>query len=146
MARHILKRELRGTPLYESGSVYFGRPDFGLLIEEHTINLVSSCRTSNSLLAYVGSPELAREIHSLKISNDIVTTITGNKRHQIEFVSENYGNAKPKTRLEPVPDESDDSTFMTWVTIRRHVSYDNGSMRRHVSYDDGSKQQYPIHL
>ena len=120
-ARQLLKRELRGSPLYESGAIHFGRPDFGRLIEDHTIDMISSRRTSNSLLAYVGSPELAREIHRLKISNDMTTAITGNKRHQMEFVAENYGNAKPKTRFE-LDDEDR-------YTVRHDISYDNGPSR-----------------
>lgn len=128
MARQILKRELRGTPLYESGSIHFGRPDFGRLIEDHTIDMISNRRTSSSLLAYVGSPELAREIHRLKISNDMTTAITGNKRHQMEFVAENYGNAKPKTRFELENDDDDRRT------IRRDTSYDNGPTRYQTTH------------
>ena len=87
----LLKRELTNTLLYQSGSVRFGRPDIGKMIEKHSIDMICSRRSSYSLLAYVGSPELAREIHECKLFNDMKVAITGNRRHQMEFVSESYG-------------------------------------------------------
>ena len=126
--REMLVRELKGTPLYENDWVHFGRPDFAGLIEDHSIDLISTRRTSSSLLAYVGSPELAQELHHLKISNDIVKAITGNKKHQMDFVHESYGGCKPKTRFdEPVTSSSsEESEEELRYTIRLDTSY-NGT-------------------
>jgi hypothetical protein len=79
----LLRKDLRGMGLYQNGSIKFGRPNFSDLIKYHTIELISTRRRSRSLLAYAGSPELTSEIHHSKITNDMVTAITGNKRHQM---------------------------------------------------------------
>lgn len=90
----ILRRETSKLSL--QSRVFFGRPRLGGIIREHTIGLVATRRYSNTLLAYVGSPQLAEIIHHYKISNDVVATITGNKNHQMEFVSESYGGEGSK--------------------------------------------------
>lgn len=95
-AIRLLKRELAETTLYKNGMVRFGRPDIGKIIEDHSIEMICTRRSSYSLLAYVGSPELAREIHECKLFNDMKVAITGNKKHQMEFVSESYGGVKAK--------------------------------------------------
>ena len=118
-ASKMLKEELAGTPLYEKGWVRFGRPDFGRLIEDHTIELISTRRTSRTLMAYVGSRELANELHRLKISNDIVKAITGNKNHQMDFVAENYGGCKPKDRFgKGISDPYDDIAEQLEANVR----------------------------
>jgi hypothetical protein len=73
-------------------------------IEVHTLNLIDTRRSSCSLLAFCGSPELSLSLHQHKISNDMLTVITGNKRHQMEYVSESYGGVKKsKPRQPPQP-------------------------------------------
>ena len=95
-ARRLLRRELSGSTLYEYGYVQFGRPDINRLIENHSIEMISTKRSSYSLLAYVGSTALAREIHECKLFNDMKVSITGNKKHQMDFVSESYGGVRNK--------------------------------------------------
>jgi len=95
-AVRLLKRELSDTAMYKNGMVRFGRPDIGQIIENHSVEMICTRRSSHSLLAYVGSPELAREIHECKLFNDMKVAITGNKKHQMEFVSESYGGVKAK--------------------------------------------------
>jgi hypothetical protein len=87
----LLQRELRKFSLYQSGAVHFERPDFARLIENHTLKMICTRKKSYSLLAFCGSPEVAQEINHQKISNDMITAITGNKQHQMEYVSESYG-------------------------------------------------------
>ena len=89
-----LYKEFASTCMVKNGRLSFHRPSFMELIENHTVDVVCSRRNSSSLLAFCGSPTLATEIHSMKISNDMVTAITGNKRHQMEFISESYGGKK----------------------------------------------------
>jgi hypothetical protein len=89
-----LRREYKQSHLYQSGGIKFGRADFSKVIEDHSLDLIATRRNSQSLLAFCGSPALAREIHSCKISNDMVLAITGNKKHHMGFVSESYGGAK----------------------------------------------------
>ena len=91
-----LQKKLGDMDIYTSGCVHFHRPDFHRVIEDHTIDMVNTRQNSYSLLAFCGSRELAREIHSVKISNDIVASITGNKKHQMEFVSESSGGVKKR--------------------------------------------------
>jgi predicted ferric reductase len=129
-ARDLLIKELRDTPLYKCGSIHFGRPDFPKLIQEHTIELISTRHQSRSLLAYVGSPQLASQVHHYKISNDMVTAITGNNKHQMYFVSESYGGFKPKAKVEQPEDqtnEDDDSWPFDGLSVRRTTSYDENA-------------------
>ena len=71
--------------------ISFSRLDIPLKIESHTMDMIMNRQCSYSLLAFCGSDRLAREILYHKISNDMITAITGNKKHQMEFVSESYG-------------------------------------------------------
>lgn len=101
-ARQVLARELSNTLLYQNGFVHFGRPDIGAIIENHSIDMICNHRSSNTLLAYVGSQELSTDIHECKLFNDMKISITGNKKHQMDFVSENYGGVKPKSLVSEV--------------------------------------------
>jgi ferredoxin-NADP reductase len=74
--------------------IRFERPDFADIIEHHTLDMITTRRNSYSVLAFCGSPVLAGNLHYLKINNDMVAAVTGNKRHQMEFVSESYGGSK----------------------------------------------------
>jgi len=103
-ALRTLMHELAGTSLFQNGFVHFGRPDIGRMIEDHSIETITTRKSSYTLLTYVGSIELAREIHECKLFNDMKIAITGNKKHQMEFVSESYGGVKAK-RSATVPSE-----------------------------------------
>mmetsp|Transcript_2572 Transcript_2572/g.5364 ORF Transcript_2572/g.5364 Transcript_2572/m.5364 type:complete len:947 (-) Transcript_2572:219-3059(-) len=93
-----LEEELsKSSLLYQHGFVRFGRPNFGEIIQSHSVDLVSqNIRSSNTLVAFCGSPMLAKKIHSLKVSNDMVMAMTGHKKHQSTFVSESYGGVRQK--------------------------------------------------
>jgi hypothetical protein len=121
----MLRRELLGTDLYKSGAIAFSRPDLPKVIEDHTIDMICSKRNSYSLLAFCGSPSLGREIHHHKISNDMMTAITGNKRHQMEFVSESYGGVKASKKVK-VDDTESEMENMQPLTTRRNMSYFTG--------------------
>jgi CTP:phosphocholine cytidylyltransferase-like protein len=66
------------------------------MIQDHTTELIKTRSHSHSLLAYVGTPQLAEEIRHCKLSNDMVTAITGYRKHQMEFVSECNSGVKAK--------------------------------------------------
>ena len=88
-----LYQEVKGTSLFQSGCVHVGRPNFASIIEDHSIGLVCTRRTSSTLLFHVGSEALAREIHQCKLLNDVNLALTGNKKHTMEYVTDNYGGA-----------------------------------------------------
>jgi hypothetical protein len=92
----LLKQELLHHSLGQGrcDCIHFERPDFNEIIENHTLDMITTRRNSYSVLAFCGSPTLAGELHHLKINNDMVAAVTGNKRHQMEFVSESYGGSK----------------------------------------------------
>jgi hypothetical protein len=92
VAVRSLQCQLRNMSL--SNCVFFERASLGDIIEQHTLDLVASRRNSNTVLAFCGSSSVASHLHQLKINNDMVAAITGNKRHQMEFVSENYGGVR----------------------------------------------------
>jgi len=135
----LLQKEFGNTCLFKKGAIHFGRPDFSLMIQNHTIELIAKRRYSHSLLAYVGSAHLAGEIHHNKISNDMVTAITGHaNNHQMEFVAEIYGGVRkakavpPKTGVSsPAARELDDV-----LSIRNTTSYEDGSEPRNLFRDE----------
>jgi hypothetical protein len=99
-ACRLLAKQFELTPLFQLGALHFRRLDISRTIENFTLDLVCHRRSSYSLVSFCGSPQLAREVHQQKISNDMVTAITGNKKHQTEFVSESYGGPS-KVRVYP---------------------------------------------
>jgi hypothetical protein len=94
----LLQQELLLHSL--SNYVRFERPDFAEIIEHHTLDMITTRRNSYSVLSFCGSPVLAGVLHHLKINNDMVAAVTGNKRHQMEFVSESYGGSKASSKKE----------------------------------------------
>lgn len=138
-ARKQLKDRLRDTLFIKSGSIHFGRPNFSALIQANTIELIATRRRSQNLLAYVGSPQLAQEIHHHKISNDIVTAITGNEKHQMEFVSESYGGVKATTENIGVEDAVPNEIVKTSTAKSLQSEFEEHdalSIRMTTSYDD----------
>jgi hypothetical protein len=97
MAIQVLKTQMAESSLYKSGNIRFERPDLGQIIEDHSLNMIYQLNNSHTLLAFCGAPTLAREVHVMKINNDISTAITGNKYHQMEYVAESYGGYKRAT-------------------------------------------------
>jgi hypothetical protein len=93
-----LKEELLNHSLCDC--VRFERPDFTEIIENHTLDMITTRGNSYSVLAFCGSPALADELHHLKINNDMVAAVTGNESHQMEFVSESYGGGKATNTAE----------------------------------------------
>jgi hypothetical protein len=56
----------------------------------------------------------------------MVVAVTGNEKHQMEFVSESYGGGKSSTSAK-VNDEADSqSECMKLLTTRKNMSYLNG--------------------
>ena len=92
-----LRAEFAKTEIVTQNPLRFERPDFAGLVDDHMVDVICSRRKSNSLLAFCGSPALANELHKIKISTDMVSANTGNKRHQMEYVSESYGGTKAST-------------------------------------------------
>eukprot|EP00521_Asterionellopsis_glacialis_P011582 CAMPEP_0195307206 /NCGR_PEP_ID=MMETSP0707-20130614/37600_1 /TAXON_ID=33640 /ORGANISM="Asterionellopsis glacialis, Strain CCMP134" /LENGTH=900 /DNA_ID=CAMNT_0040371453 /DNA_START=21 /DNA_END=2723 /DNA_ORIENTATION=- len=95
-ACHSLQSELAHTSLWRSGAFQFARPDIKAILEDHMLERIydSNRPTSNTLLAFCGSPTLSQFISEAKLSVDISTMITGNKYHSMDFISESYGGYK----------------------------------------------------
>lgn len=91
---HLLRRELQNSTLYKHGCILLGRPNFEEVVQDFTLELICTRRNSYSLLAFCGSPQLASQLHQAKISNEMIASITGNKQHQLEFLSESFGGLK----------------------------------------------------
>jgi predicted ferric reductase len=138
-ARQALKNEIHYTALAQN--VRFGRPDFGRIIEDHSLDLICKRRSSYSLLAFCGSPQLAQDLHHCKISNDMLTAITGNKKHQMEFVSESYGGVKKSVKKDVKKElsstsstESEAGTSIpsspSGMTTRKNTDYSNDDSKR----------------
>ncbi|CAB9511565.1 generating NADPH oxidase heavy chain subunit [Seminavis robusta] len=121
----ILRQEFADLDLYRAGAVRFGRPDFCEVIEQHTLDMVATRSKSYSLLAFCGSTPLAQEIHAHKISNDMVAGITGNKHHQMEYVSESYGGYKSRNVSSDTKRPKNSSSGFLGLNKRRSVRYAN---------------------
>jgi hypothetical protein len=134
----LLQQELLHLSLGgQSGCIHFERPDFGAIIENHTLDRISTRRNSVTVLAFCGSPTLARELHHLKINNDMVAAVTGHKRHQMEFMSESYGGGSSQKKasnntksIESRPDvlEGVHHTFGGWDTDTDDTDPDPGEV------------------
>jgi len=130
----VLRDEIKSSPGVE---LHIGRLDIGRWIEDHTLKMIDSHKRSYSLLAFCGSPKLAQTIHQEKISNDMITAITGYNRHQMEFVSESYGGPSKKkdtgdalvTPEDEVVIPEDESSSRPSVSLNRFsiVNYERGS-------------------
>jgi hypothetical protein len=112
---------MESTAVYQSAAIHFGRPDLEKIIENHTLDLIATRRSSCSVLAFCGSPELSLSLHQHKISNDMLTAITGNKRHQMEYVSESYGGVKKSKPRQPPPPKEEGKGLVT-----KQSSFDSG--------------------
>lgn len=130
-----LRSQIQSTSLYSNGAIKFHRANLERVIENHSIDLICTRSSSHSLLAFCGSPTLAREVHKCKISNDMVVAITGNKKHQMDFISESYGGPKRQRLVSPIEEDNrgDDSTSETPVATRKSMRY---SLRRRSSLQD----------
>jgi hypothetical protein len=126
VANEQLRREIQDTAVYQSGAIHFGRPDLEKIIENHTLNLIATRRSSCSVLAFCGSPELSLSLHQHKISNDMLTAITGNKRHQMEYVSESYGGVKKSKPKQQPKDEGNKSATKKSSIHLRETAPDEG--------------------
>ena len=104
----VLKQEIQHMTLYRNGHVNFCRPDFGNLIEGHTLDMIDSRSYSTSLLAFCGSPQLSGVIRQNKIANEMVTATTGFKHHTMDFISESYGGVKAPAQIEDVEEKGAD--------------------------------------
>ncbi len=95
----MLRREYENTEFFRKGGIRFQRPDLMRVVEDHTIEVTNSRENSHSLLAVCGSKSLANEIHYSKISNDVITTMTGHcQSHTMDYVSESYGGTRAKSK------------------------------------------------
>jgi uncharacterized membrane protein len=135
-ANEQLRREIENTAVYRSGAIHFGRPDLEKIIENHTLDLIATRRSSCSVLAFCGSPELSMSLHQHKISNDMLTAITGNKRHQMEYVSESYGGVKKSKPKQQPKDEGKGLVTKESSFHSRETAPDEGDSTEATSIDD----------
>jgi hypothetical protein len=65
---------LQLSTLYQQGMIQFAEPNFAEILQDHTLELIKTRQSSQSLVAFSGSSQLAKELHQCKISNDIVVS------------------------------------------------------------------------
>jgi hypothetical protein len=104
-----LKTEIAETALFRAGCLYFGRPDLGSIVENHSLELISSHSSSYSLLSFCGSVEMSTELQGVKVTTDMLKTIAGHgTNHQMEYESEcRAGARKRKTKEHNVGEASE---------------------------------------
>ncbi|CAB9505269.1 expressed unknown protein [Seminavis robusta] len=74
------------------GRLKTGRARFDEILENHTIELAKSeSRQSVTLLTYCGGSNAKKTLREAKIRCDLLAAATGNEKHQMDFVAENFG-------------------------------------------------------
>jgi hypothetical protein len=135
----LLKQELLNHSLGQGACdcIHFERPNFSEIIENHTLDMITTRRNSYSVLAFCGSPSLAGELHHLKINNDMVAAMTGNKRHQMEFVSESYGGGKGTKKKASTRKATKSSEKRQDVLEEEFILFDGSDTNTDTSPDPG---------
>lgn len=125
----LLRKEFEHTGFYISGGMHRGRADMKQIIEDHTIEVINTRQNSHSLLAFCGNPQLAQELHHMKISNDMIVAMTGNcQSHVIEFVSESCGGVESSEKTKKaISDKYEQEDTMDLLTNRKTVVMDNST-------------------
>jgi hypothetical protein len=143
----LLRKEYENTEFFRNSMITFQRPNIMKVIEDHTIELINSRANSHSLLAFCGSSSLANEIHYSKISNDVITAMTGHcQSHTMDYVSESYGGTKAKPKNEdPINRESmkleidvddEDCVEVQLLTNRKTLSFHDENCLECLSFLD----------
>ena len=123
--------------------ITYGRLEISKWIQEHTLRMIDCHKRSYSLLAFCGSPKLSNDIHQSKISNDMITAITGHKHHQMEYVSESYGGPPSKSKRIAAGDAAqtrpdDEQQRQSGLNRRSEVRYDSPNN----SFSDSKKLNF----
>ena len=110
-----LKAELKDYKLFQKGALYFDRPNFREIFEDHTEECMSdtSLPTSRTLVAFCGSPQLANHVKETKIINDLAMFTAGVDEHQMDLVIESYGGVKKKAKAEVTKNEGAEKVLET---------------------------------
>ena len=130
----LLRKEYENSEFFRNGGIIFRRPNLRRVIEDHTIELINSRVNSHSLLAFCGSPSLSNEIEYNKISNDVITAMTGHSQsHMMDFVSESYGGKKAASSNKKrkkgdtlsleIDHDDEDGVEVQLLTSRKNLSY-----------------------
>ena len=103
-----LKAELKDYKLFQKGALSFKRPNFREIFEDHTEECMTdpSLPTSRTLVAFCGSPQLAKNVKETKIINDLAMFTAGIDEHQMDLVIESYGGVKKKAKAGAKEDET----------------------------------------
>jgi len=123
-ACNAMLQELERTRILDF--IRFGRPDLEKVVLDHNIDMIANQRSTHTLLAYVGSPDVSKIVQSCKLKVDRLTAVTGNNhRHSMDFVSEFYGH---RSNWSSSSDDDDDDCNNTvhQSTLRQDASYDGG--------------------
>ena len=100
------------------------------VVEDHTLEMIRTRVNSHTLLAFCGSQAFARDMHQIKISNDMITAMTGNcHSHVMEFCSDSYGGAdsSEKKKQAIATKYGGDEDTMELLTNRKSVVMENPS-------------------
>jgi hypothetical protein len=65
---------LQSSTLYQQGMIKFEQPNFADILQDHTLELIETRQSSQSLVAFSGSLQLAKELHQCKIQNDMAVS------------------------------------------------------------------------
>mmetsp|Transcript_12619 Transcript_12619/g.30552 ORF Transcript_12619/g.30552 Transcript_12619/m.30552 type:complete len:911 (-) Transcript_12619:238-2970(-) len=144
----VLCHQYKDTEFFQNGGIQFQRANLMTVVEGHTVDLINTRTSSRSLLAFCGSSTLAREIHYIKISNDMITAMTGNKNHQMEFVSESYGVNKsgrgPRNKSKDMTSKDDNESLLNVPTTSAY-QFGNIITEEDVAVAGGSSENLSPH-
>lgn len=88
------RAEIRNSSLYMSKQVFFVRPKFNQILEDHTSDLIDYRQMSSTLVVFCGGPQLSGLLQEQKTTIELYLAALGHNSHLLDFISESYGAPK----------------------------------------------------
>lgn len=94
-----LKEVIQNKNLYKTECLKSERPDLLGVLEQNTMDILSSDYSrSKTLFAFCGSESIAKELKQAKVMSDLVVSMTGNAEHTTDLVVQTYGSPSTKKK------------------------------------------------
>ncbi|KAK1738802.1 hypothetical protein QTG54_010118 [Skeletonema marinoi] len=122
------RAQIRDLALFKSKKVVFIRPKLGQIVEDYVVDLIERHPAySSTLLAFCGGPKVSGVLAEVRSNVELLAAATGHSSHQLDFVSESYGGAKPKgkggtgTSEEASKKEDSNESLCLWDVVREET-------------------------
>eukprot|EP00984_Skeletonema_dohrnii_P017190 scaffold7773_cov88-Skeletonema_dohrnii-CCMP3373.AAC.1 len=124
-------------------------PLFSLSISQSRPLVESHPAYSSTLLAFCGGPKVSGVLAEVRSNVELLAAATGYSSHQLDFVSESYGGAKPKPKggTSKEASKKEDSNESLWDVVRQETIQTVNTIRVKSVFEDedesyGSGREY----